>query len=216
MTDADAPARKKYVHVEFYIMSLDETTEPFFEALERAVKRGITVRVLLDHLASRRSPGYFRTIRQLEQMGVQWQLMLPMQPLRGRFQRPDLRNHRKLLVIDGDVAFTGSQNIIDPSYNKRSNSRRGLHWKDLMVRFEGPIVAGINALFVTDWYSETDELLLRETEPMPREKTLQRARRPGRAERPRIRGREQPPPVQLAALRRAGAHHHHQSVLRAR
>jgi cardiolipin synthase len=164
MTDAIAGAQK-YVHVEFYILSFDPTTAPFFAALEDAVKRGITVRVLLDHLASLRSPGYFRTIRKLKKIGVRWQLMLPIQPLRGKFQRPDLRNHRKILVIDGVTAYTGSQNIIDSSYNKRSNRRRGLHWKDLMVRFDGPIVAGINALFVTDWYSETDELLLRETEP---------------------------------------------------
>ncbi|HUG50666.1 MAG TPA: cardiolipin synthase, partial [Terrimesophilobacter sp.] len=170
MTDAIARA-KRYVHVEFYIMALDQTSAPFFDALEAAVKRGIVVRVLLDHLASRRSPGYFRTIRRLKHMGVQWHLMLPVQPLRGRFQRPDLRNHRKILVVDGVLAFTGSQNIIDSSYNKWSNQRRGLHWKDLMVRFEGPIVAGINALFVTDWYSETDELLLRETDTVPGEKT---------------------------------------------
>ena len=169
MTDAISKAAK-YVHVEFYIMTLDHTSEPFFDALEAAVKRGITVRVLLDHLASLRSPGYFRTVRHLKKIGVQWHLMLPIQPLRGRFQRPDLRNHRKILVIDGVVAFTGSQNVIDSSYNKRSNRRRGLHWKDLMVRFEGPIVAGINALFVTDWYSETDELLMREN-TVPREKT---------------------------------------------
>ena len=62
------------------------------------------------------------------------------------------------------MGFTGSQNVIDSSYDKRSNLKRGLRWKDLMVRFEGPIVAGINALFVTDWYSETDELLVREVE----------------------------------------------------
>jgi cardiolipin synthase A/B len=170
MTDAVAAA-KKYVHVEFYIMAFDLTTAPFFDALAAAVRRGITVRVLLDHLASRRSPGYFRTIRRLRKIGVEWHLMLPVQPLRGRFQRPDLRNHRKLLVVDGILAFTGSQNIIDSGYNKWSNRRRGLRWKDLMVRFEGPIVAGINALFVTDWYSETDELLLRETDTVPREKT---------------------------------------------
>jgi cardiolipin synthase len=155
MTDAVARAAR-YVHVEFYIMALDPTSAPFFDALEAAAKRGVIVRVLLDHLASRRSPGYFRTIRRLKKMGVQWHLMLPVQPLRGRFQRPDLRNHRKILVVDGVVAFTGSQNIIDSSYNKWLNRRRGLHWQDLMVRFEGPIVAGINALFVTDWYSETD------------------------------------------------------------
>ncbi len=158
-------AATRYVHAEFYILSFDKTTVPFFAALEDAVARGLTVRVLLDHLASLRSPGYFRTIRELKRIGVSWQLMLPIQPLRGKFQRPDLRNHRKLLVVDGVTAYTGSQNIIDSGYNKRSYRRRGLHWKDLMVRFDGPIVAGINALFVTDWYSETGELLLRETEP---------------------------------------------------
>jgi cardiolipin synthase len=166
MTDAVGRATR-YVHAEFYILALDKTTTPFFEALEAAAARGVTVRVLLDHIASLRSPGYFRTIRRLKRMGVDWHLMLPVQLLRGRFQRPDLRNHRKLLIIDGIIAYTGSQNMVDASYNKRSNKRRGLRWKDLMVRFEGPIVRGINALFVTDWYSETDELLLRESEPMP-------------------------------------------------
>lgn len=151
-----------YVHVEFYILSLDSTTAPFFDALEAAHNRGVRVRVLLDHLASLRAPGYFTTIRRLKHMGVQWQVMLPLQPLKWKFQRPDLRNHRKLLVIDNKLAFTGSQNMVDATYNKRVNKKRGLQWKDLMVRFEGPIVAGIHALFITDWYSETDELLVRE------------------------------------------------------
>jgi cardiolipin synthase len=154
----------KFVHAEFYILALDSATTGFFDALEAAVKRGVTVRVLLDHFASFRSPGYRRTVRKLTKIGVLWQLMLPIQPLRGRYQRPDLRNHRKLLVVDGDVAFTGSQNMIDRSYNTRKNVKKGLQWKDLMVRFDGPIVAGINALFVTDWYSETGQLLIREVE----------------------------------------------------
>ena len=59
-------------------------------------------------------------------------------PRQGTWRRPDLRNHRKIVVVDGDVAFTGSQNMTDPSYNKRGNIRRGLQWKDLMVRLEGP------------------------------------------------------------------------------
>lgn len=168
---ASLATAKKFVHVEFYILALDRTTAPFFDAMEAAVKRGVTVRVLLDHIASLRSPGYRRTIRKLREIGVHWRLMLPVQPLRGKYQRPDLRNHRKILVIDGVIAFTGSQNMIDRSYNKRSNIRRGLRWKDLMVRFEGPIVAGVNALFVTDWYSETDELLTREVAGVPPEKT---------------------------------------------
>ena len=168
MTEEVGRARR-YVHAEFYILAFDPTTTPFFDALEAAVKRGVTVRVLLDHVASLRSPGYRKTTRKLTSIGVQWQLMLPVRPIRGEWRRPDLRNHRKLLILDGEVGFTGSQNMIDRSYNKRGNIKRGLKWKDLMVRFEGPIVAGINALFVTDWYGETDELLLRETELAPLE-----------------------------------------------
>ncbi|MEA9984920.1 cardiolipin synthase [Subtercola sp. RTI3] len=161
---ADVNAATKFVHCEFYIMAYDGVTADFFAALGNAVKRGVVVRVLLDHIASIRSPGHRQTVRQLQKIGVIWHFMLPVQPLRGRYQRPDLRNHRKVLVIDGRVGYMGSQNMIDRSYNKRVNRRRGLKWKDLMTRVQGPIVNGLNAIFITDWYSETDELLVRETE----------------------------------------------------
>jgi cardiolipin synthase len=162
---AEIGLARKTIHAEFYILSLDHTTAPFFDALEHAHRRGVRVRVLLDHLGSFRFPGYRRTVRRLNEMGVQWHLMLPFQPWRFLIQRPDLRNHRKLLVVDGEVAFTGSQNIIETPYQRRGNHRRGLRWKDYMARFEGPVVAGIDALFVTDWYSETGELLTREAAP---------------------------------------------------
>jgi cardiolipin synthase len=150
---------ERYVHVEFYILSLDAATAPFFDALGDAVERGVTVRVLMDHMGSRKYSGYRRTRRALSRMGVAWQLMLPVQPYRGRYQRPDLRNHRKLLVADGDVAFVGSLNLIDPGYHKRANRRRGLRWKDLLAEVRGPVVHEVDALFVTDWYSETGVLL---------------------------------------------------------
>jgi len=158
-------AAKKTVHCEFYILLLDEATADFFDALEEAHRRGVVVRVLLDHLGNFQYPGYRRTVRRLNAMGIAWRRMLPFRPLRGQLQRPDLRNHRKLLVVDGKVAFTGSQNVIETGYQRRKNHRRGLHWKDYMARFEGPVVAGIDALFVTDWYSETGELLEREAAP---------------------------------------------------
>lgn len=149
-----------YVHVEFYILQADATTEVFFQALEEAAARGVTVRVLLDHWANRSKPYYLQTRRRLDAMGAAWHLMLPVQPLKGKYQRPDLRNHRKLLVVDGRVAFTGSQNLTDSTYNLPVNIRRGLHWVDLMVRVEGPVVSGVNAVFLGDWYSETDEVLI--------------------------------------------------------
>lgn len=117
------------------------------------------MRVLLDHWANRWKPRYRQTVRRLDAMGADWHMMLPVQPLRGRMQRPDLRNHRKLLVVDGTVAFLGSQNVTDSSYNLRKNIKRGLHWVDLMVRLDGPVVLSVNAVFLSDWYSETDEIL---------------------------------------------------------
>ncbi len=145
-----------YVHVEFYILQADSSTDNFFRAMEEAAARGIPVRVLLDYWANRWKPKYRETVRRLEKMGADWHLMLPVQPLRGRIQRPDLRNHRKLVVIDGTVGFLGSQNITDSSYNLPKNIRLGLHWVDLMVRVEGPVVASLNAVFLSDYYAETD------------------------------------------------------------
>ena len=86
--------------------------------------------------------------------------MLPIQPFKKHYRRPDLRNHRKLVVVDGTVGFIGSQNLIVDHYHQKKNIQRGLHWKELMCRVEGPVVREIEAIFVTDWYSETDDLLL--------------------------------------------------------
>ena len=160
-------------------------------------------------------PGYRKTLRRLREAGVQWQLMLPVQPLKGRYQRPDLRNHRKLVVVDGPVGWAGSQNLIDRSYNKRANRRRGLQWQDLMVRLRGPAVQELEALFATDWYSETDELLAVENREPP-EGARRRPRHPGRPVGAGLRDREQPAAVHQPAVRRAGAGQHHQPVLRAR
>ena len=158
---------KAYLHVEFYILSLDDTTAPFFAALESAKRRGVRVHVLFDHLGSHGYPGYRATCRELDRIGVDWRLMLPVQPLKGRYQRPDLRNHRKLMVVDGDRALVGSPNLIDPSYDRRKNRRRGLRWHDLLVEVRGPVVQEVDAIFVTDWHSETDVMLSTAGDPDP-------------------------------------------------
>ncbi|GAA4681617.1 cardiolipin synthase [Frondihabitans cladoniiphilus] len=165
MTEAVTKA-ERWVHVEFYILSRDTTTMAFFDALEAAQARGVTVRVLYDHISTIRSPYGRATRRWLKEKEIPFHEMLPFYPFRSGWRRPDLRNHRKVVVVDGTVGFLGSQNMVDASYNKKSNLRRGLEWKDLMVRLEGPVVAGVNAIFVTDWFSETDELLRREADPI--------------------------------------------------
>lgn len=152
-------AAKDYVHAEFYIMSLDKTTKVFFDSLKNAKKRGVTVRVLFDHVGSLPYPDYKLTLEYLDKYDIAYQLMLPIKPLQGKFQRPDLRNHRKLLVIDGKRGFMGSQNIIDSSYNKKKNIKKNLHWFELMVQVRGPVVYELDAVFAGDWHAETDELL---------------------------------------------------------
>lgn len=162
---SDIDLAEHFVHLEFYIFSYDSVTKPVFDAMERAVQRGVVVRALLDHVAGLRTVGYRATRRKLTDIGVKWELMLPFAPLQGKYERPDLRNHRKLVVVDDKLAWMGSQNLIDSSYLKKSNLKRGLHWKDAQVRLTGPVVATVNAIFMTDWYAETNDLLETETPP---------------------------------------------------
>ena len=83
-------AAEHRVHVEFYIQSWDEVTDVFYSALARAAARGVTVRLLVDHLGSRKYPGWRRLGRRFSEAGIQWRLMMPLLPLRRRFRQPDL------------------------------------------------------------------------------------------------------------------------------
>lgn len=152
-------AAQRFMHVEYYTLARDQTTEPFFVALEQAAERGVTVRVLLDHMGSWLYPGRKQMLARLTAAGIAWQWMLPVRPFGNQWNRPDLRNHRKIVVVDGLVGFMGSQNMIDRTYLKPANLKRGLRYVELVARVTGPIVAELNAAFITDWYSETNELL---------------------------------------------------------
>jgi cardiolipin synthase len=158
-----------WVHVEFYITAWDDLTGPFYEALVRAVERGVAVRLLFDHFGSRSVPGYKEFTALLGRTGIEWHPMLPIAPFNGEWRRPDLRNHRKILVVDGAVAFTGSQNLIEPGYNRPKNHELGREYVELVARVEGPVVSALNLLFATDWYSETGVRLTEEiaTAPTP-------------------------------------------------
>ena len=158
MAEAVATATD-YVNVEFYITAWDHVTAPLFDQMVAATARGVTVRLLFDHLGSRGIPGYQDMLTRLEATQIRWHPMLPIRPLRGPFRRPDLRNHRKLLVVDGRIGFTGSQNLTEPGYNKPKNHAAGREWVELMVRLQGPVVATLDAVFSTDWYTETGEIV---------------------------------------------------------
>ncbi|MDY3126976.1 MAG: phospholipase D-like domain-containing protein [Corynebacterium sp.] len=147
-------AAEEYVYCEIYILSWDDITDPFFQALKRARERGVEVKLLFDQIGSIKYRGYWSLGRRLTAIDVDWRLMLPIQLHRFRFRRPDLRNHRKLMVIDGKVGFIGSLNMIKRQY--RTSNR---YWVDYMVELSGPIVASLQSIFAVDWYTESDERL---------------------------------------------------------
>lgn len=156
---AEIRAAESYVHVEFYIAAIDDMTRPMFEAMADAAERGVLVHFLFDFLGSRRIPGYKDMLKWLQKTDIQFAPMLPLSISKRRFRRPDLRNHRKLLVVDGEIGFMGSMNLTEPGYNKPKNHRLNRQWVELMCRITGPAVAALDAVFASDWFTETGEIL---------------------------------------------------------
>jgi len=158
---ADIDGAKNHVHLLFYIFADDAATAPVIDAMGRAVKRGVVCRVLADAIGSRTG---LRTLRpKLAALGVAVHEMLPVSLLPWRKARLDLRNHRKIVVIDGMIGYTGSQNLV------AANFKEGISYDDLMVRVTGPVVMELQYIFAADWFLETMEVLDHETEfPPPR------------------------------------------------
>jgi cardiolipin synthase len=157
----DIDSAQDHVHLLYYIFADDETGHRVGCALARAVQRGVTCRVLADDVGSWRM---FRGLgAQMIRQGIQLHPMLPVNFFRRGLARMDLRNHRKLAVIDGRIAYTGSQNIVHASYG-----RKDLVWHDISARLTGPIVLQLQGIFIEDWYFETGESLdLPELFPQP-------------------------------------------------
>jgi cardiolipin synthase A/B len=153
VTDIDAA--EDHVHLLFYIWLPDNNGCRVVEALKRAAARGVTCRALADDLGSRtmiRSKHW----KDMREAGVKLAAALPignplLRPLRGRI---DLRNHRKIVVIDSRITYCGSQNCADPEFLVKKNFAP---WVDIMARFEGPVAAQNQHLFAADWMASVDE-----------------------------------------------------------
>ena len=147
----DIDSAHRNVHLLFYIFLADANGLRVGEALERAVTRGVTCRVLMDAVGSRQ--GIKKLAPRLRSRGVEVLEMMPVGLFRVNAARFDLRNHRKIVVVDGRVGFTGSQNIVNPDFVK------GFPNEELMVRVTGPVVAELQAMFLADHYFETGKVL---------------------------------------------------------
>lgn len=152
---ADIDAAKEHVHLLFYIWLPDHNGCKVVEALKRAAARGVTCRAMADALGSRtmmRSEHWLA----MRTAGVRVAAALPIgNPLLRPFQgRIDLRNHRKIVVIDGRITYCGSQNCADPEFLVKA---RYAPWVDAVMRFEGPIARQNQFLFASDWMTYVDE-----------------------------------------------------------
>ena len=131
---ADIDAARHSVRLEFYIWHSGGFVDDLVSALVHATQRGIACSVLMDSLGSR---PFFKSsaIERLREAGVDVVEVLPVNPVRAIFVRFDLRDHRKIAVIDRRIAYTGSMNIADPRFFKQDAGVG--EWVDAMVRIEG-------------------------------------------------------------------------------
>jgi cardiolipin synthase len=142
------------VNLEFYIWSPGGQADEVGAALIRAAKRGVQCRVLVDAIGSK---AFLRNelIEDIRGSGVRIGVALPTGPLRLLFVRPDLRLHRKIVVIDEQIGYTGSLNLADPKLFKKEAGVG--QWVDAFARVEGPAVHALMETFRKDWTIETGE-----------------------------------------------------------
>jgi cardiolipin synthase len=141
---------RRYVHMLFYIFEDDEVGRPVAKALERAAKRGVAVCVLMDAVASR--GGLKALAPGLRAAGAEVVSVMPLRLWGPNAARFDLRNHRKIVVVDRAVAFFGSQNIVS------AHANRGMVNEEMLVRATGPIVRHLEAALLGDRFLETGTL----------------------------------------------------------
>ncbi|HUG40092.1 MAG TPA: cardiolipin synthase [Longimicrobiales bacterium] len=147
----DIHSARHHCHLEFYIADDDDVSRMVVDALLRARRRGVACRVLLDAAGSRaflKGP----LTRRLREAGVDVVAMLPVSALRAAVARLDVRNHRKLCVIDGRAGYVGSHNLTDPIYPGKEAFG---DWMDASVRVEGPLVYDLQEVFLHDWAFNT-------------------------------------------------------------
>ncbi|MEZ5977273.1 MAG: cardiolipin synthase [Planctomycetota bacterium] len=150
---ADVDAARESCDLGFYIWSEGGRVADVVDALVRAAGRGVRCRAIADSTGSEAFLAS-DSARRLRAAGVRLVAALPTGLLRSVFARADLRNHRKIAVVDGRIAYTGSRNLVDPRFFKREAGVGA--WIDAMVRFEGPAAAVVRGVFAFDWSLETN------------------------------------------------------------
>jgi cardiolipin synthase len=139
-------------HLAFYIWQAQGRTLDVVDALIRAAGRGVECRALADTVGSKAFLRGQAAIR-LRAAGVEVRAALPTGRLPALLSRVDLRNHRKIAVIDGGIAYAGSQNLADPRCFMHGAGAG--EWVDAMVRITGPAAGVLAGVFALDWAIES-------------------------------------------------------------
>lgn len=147
---AEIAGAQRFVHMLFYIFENDDVGVRVADALEAAARRGVSVRVLMDAIGSR--AGLAHLGPRLRDAGAEVIAVMPLRLWGPNAARFDLRNHRKIVVVDDACAYFGSQNIVS------AHANRGMVNEELLVRATGPIVRHLHAVLLGDRYLETGTL----------------------------------------------------------
>lgn len=152
----DIQSAKTSINMVFYIWADGGLVNEVMTALIEARRRGVQVRILLDYVGSRT---FFKSenCRYMRENGIEIAEALHVQLFRVFLRRMDLRQHRKIIVIDNEIAYTGSMNMVDPKFFKKE-SHVG-EWVDIMLRINGSVSSVLNGLHALDWELETEQEL---------------------------------------------------------
>lgn len=141
------------INLETYIYWSGEVSERFIAALTERARAGVAVHVLVDWVGARKMKE--DVISRLRSAGVEFQYFHPLSWY--TIDRVNNRTHRKILIVDGRVGFTGGADIADAW---DGDAKRPDHWRDMMFRVTGPIVGQMQAVFEDNWITTTGEILL--------------------------------------------------------
>lgn len=151
MRDAIEEARH-HIHIEMYIFRYDALGKALLDLLVKKAEAGVEVRLLVDYVGTLQR---WRVLRRLRKAGGEGAVFLPLLAFGKRFA-PNLRNHRKILVVDGRVAYFGGLNVGEEYLGRKKRDRE---WCDAHVELRGPAVADVQAMFAEDWDFATGKML---------------------------------------------------------
>ena len=151
----DIRSAKEHIHIEFFIFADDEISNQLREILIQKAKEGVRIRMIYDYWGSLKLSMSARYIKSLQEAGVYVRAFLPLRFRIGR-SKINYRDHRKIVVVDGKIGYTGGINIADRYFKGNKLGK----WRDTMVRIEGAAVHGLQMVFLLDWNFVEKKLII--------------------------------------------------------